>query len=180
MDILDILISVIASTGLVTLIFKWFLQKDLEKYKNNLKQESIRFSKLYEERANVIKNMYSKLSSLELQMKSLVQPFRPSGYNVEEKRADAATKINDFITLAHEHKIFFNVHTCQLIDDILSEFKEMYNKFTILKIDDVDDDSIPQGQKTQEWVDMWSSLTQGRVSQLKSELENEFRLILGV
>ena len=54
------------------------MDKDIERFKNDLKQETIRFSKLHEPRAIVIRDLYNKLVEFEVSMINLTNYLQPS------------------------------------------------------------------------------------------------------
>jgi hypothetical protein len=160
------------------------LDKTLESYKNTLLQIShenqIKFSKLHQERAEVIKQLYSKLVRMEKSMTSFMNPFQWTGEPPEEeKRKIASTDAQDFMNFFEENEVLLNPETCKIINSISDAFYKAWREHNryLRK-------SNMKLQLTEEDID--KSLTafeetlKKEVPSLKEKLKDDFRQNLGV
>ncbi|MFA6525648.1 MAG: hypothetical protein WCT33_05285 [Patescibacteria group bacterium] len=171
---------------LIKSITKHFLDKDFEKYKLELNQlleeNKIRFSKLHEERAEVIKNVYQKLDRSIDSTQSLINPVQWSGEKTsEEKKKIAVEYANDFIRYYSENKIFFSNETCQILDDITEQLKDTFKKYWAKELFEK---SSSEGKNfgtrsIESWEQAWEKI-KTNVPEAQSRLADDFRRILGV
>ena len=66
-------------TWLIRQIFLNYFNKDIEKFKSEIKQEQIRFSRLHEKRAEVIEELYITLADFDTKINSLISPVQWAG-----------------------------------------------------------------------------------------------------
>jgi len=158
------------------------IDKTLEEYKNSLQQVSqehqIRFSKLHADRAETIKTLFSKLVKMEDSIGSFIAPFQ--GVNepsADDKARIAATDGNDFLDYYQSNQILFNDHTCEIIDQLNTEFKTAFNKHS-LHLRTIKNQSglsaISQGE------DPYFDILKNKIPTLKRKLSEDFRKTLGV
>jgi len=186
---------------LIRSIIKHFLDKDIAVYQNKLQENSkqqiaefkhnlektalehkIRFSKLHEERANVIKEIYTRYIEFELSMKKFVSVFEAENDPTkEELKKEVISTGNKFFKYLKDKRIFFAEKTCSLIDEIEDFQKEMWIQFEHGKVYKSSSDETA-GQQ-QERINKWYKIDEAirkTGKELKSNLENKFRIILGV
>ena len=138
-----------------------FLNKDIEKHKYNLErialEHSVRFTKLHEKRAEVIEKLYSKYIDFDL----AIFKFIESDNNEWKKELEKEAKIagDTYFDYSKDKNLFFPEETSELI-----------NKISNIQIDKLQS----TGQKKN-----YQHL-QAEGKKLKTNLENEFREILGV
>lgn len=192
----DTLVNIALSIGLFSAIAlgiaagvafvgkKWvntYFQKQQEKYETELEKEKIRYSNLYNKRAKIIEELYQNLVSFDNEMRSLSKPFQ--GVNEkeqDEKMKDVAEEGEKFQECYEMNKIYLEASTCEKIDELISETSDIFKDFSMLRIHDMEDNSIDSSEKMEKWHENWKSLDEGEVNQIKSEIEKQFRSILGV
>ncbi|RKR08194.1 hypothetical protein C8C83_5429 [Flavobacterium sp. 90] len=159
------------------------LDKNLESHKSLLSQASqenqIRFSKLHSDRAEIVKNLYSKLVTMEKSMNSFMAPFQAAGdIPLEEKRRIAANDGNDFSDYFDSNEIFFNENTCSIINSINENFEKAFNEFTAIS------PGQPNAQneilRMHKSMNAYYDILNKKVVELKSKLKADFRDTLGV
>lgn len=171
---------------LIKVIAKHFLDKDFEKYRLNLhklvEEHKIRYSKLYEERAHVLKNLYQKLVTAHDSIHSLVRPMQWSGEkDSAEKMKIAVTGTNDFIWFYSQNKIFFSKKTCESLESIISTLKTTLADFQMKEVykEDMKFDQNAGKEHMKLWTTAWDRINKEAPKALAT-LEDEFRVILGV
>lgn len=165
-----------------------YLVGRIEAYKNNLEkianEHAVRFQRLHTERAEIVKTFYEKLVFVDDTLHSTLRFFQRVGEpTLEEKVGKLFDQFNDLREYFLPKRIFFEKNTCELIDKILESAKGVFYDITTLPVD-------PQGspykydrELLKERHDFWEKargIHNKEISQLKNELEKEFRTILGV
>jgi hypothetical protein len=178
-DIIKYFLSFSVIVAGITYLLKHFadlyFNKDIERFKSELEkitiEHQIRYAKLHEERAHVIKEVYRKIAVAEKWMKEYVTPIDLGGLPpIEERSKRAAESANEFVDYYKENKIFLNNDICKLLDEIHKCIAEAWIKFN--QKDRVRPDK-------DYWGDSWQTITE-KLPQIKEKLENDFRNILGV
>src|SRR5687768_3467558 len=117
--------------------YKNSLQKETEAFTHNLNLETekfrhalnisatehqIKYSKLYEERGNVIKSIYGLLLELEEALANLTTMFQgPQWTQDKEREKQANESIQKLRNYLNQNRIFFSENLCQKIEAILSD-----------------------------------------------------------
>lgn len=157
---------------IIRYMFKNFIDKDLEKFKSKLEQETIRFSKLHEDRAYAIKELISKIVDFDSVMHKLTSPFETSDDDREEVFKKAGEVANDFLIFSKKNRIYFNPKICELIDTIDKKGKDAWYAWLLSK------DNAHNHQDIDNWKKAWESVDE--IPDLIDNLEEQFREILGV
>jgi uncharacterized membrane-anchored protein YhcB (DUF1043 family) len=154
------------------------IDKELSRFQAELDKEKLQFSQLHNERARITAELYEKFILFEEDMRSLTDPMeRGEEPPKDEKLQTAAESGNEFINFYMKNKIYFPPEICDTIEDLHEEMKSVYNQFGIYK----PYESRPgDPQDPGEWLEMWKRVTEDDVPELKEELENHFRELLGV
>ncbi|AGK97587.1 hypothetical protein [Clostridium pasteurianum] len=183
-SIIKFLISVTSISGVIIYLsksmFSHVLSKDLEKYKKKLeslnKEYEIKFSKLHEERAKVIRDLYYSLVEMESNYKILFElyiekliDYSPLN-NIKKKIFD---NISLFNNQYKKNRIYFNNDICILCDEINVKFNK-------IKIGDFITCIENRTQIDEYQVKLSKSLLDEDILKLRNKLEDEFRKILGV
>ncbi|MDT0605045.1 hypothetical protein [Thalassotalea castellviae] len=165
-----------------------FINGRVESYKKNLEriasENSIRFQNLHSERANIIKEFYEKLSSLEEALHSTLKPFQPS-YEIEltEKVKLLSIQFNELREYYLPKRIFFEKKLCTLIESVLDTARGVFFDITTHPVS-IDDSTYQYDRELmKERHQFWESardINKNEISKLKSELEDEFRKLLGI
>ncbi len=165
-----------------------FMQGRLESYKNNLEkiaiEHSVRFQSLHAERAIIIKNFYAKLSNLDESLYSALRRFQSVGEtDLEEKVHKLADDFHSLRRYFLPNRIFFEKELCIKIDNILELAKDTFIDMTSFPVNPNDpsirNDSIAVRERHDFWAEA-RSIHGNEITSLKSELEDEFRGILGI
>lgn len=161
--------------------YKNELNKDYEKYKTDIqllaKENELRFSKLHNDRVEVIKNIYSKIVDVELNLFTLVRilrnesPDKPDWMNLITKTDQSFHDLQYYYT---QNRIYFTADDCSLFSDICTLIIELFD----IKIFT---DYIQDKKKIEdEWFEKADKLINSEIPKLQFRIENIFRNILGV
>lgn len=154
------------------------IDKELKRLQAELDKEKHQYSQLHDDRARITAELYEKFVVFEEDMRSLTDPVEyPNEPQKEDKLQTAAESGNEFLNFYMKNKIYFPPEICDTIEDLHDEMQSVYNKFGIYK-------PYKSGpgdpQDTGEWMDAWKRVTEDEVPELKEELEDHFRGLLGV
>jgi hypothetical protein len=165
-----------------------YLSGKLESHKKNLEriaaEHSIRFQHLHSERATVVKEMYEKLVTLDESLDSTLRRFQAAGEESLEDKVSALS--NNFNALRNYYlpkRIFFDEPLCELIDQILESAKGIFYDITTHAVNPEDPSYQYARELLTERHEFWKKargIHNNEVSDLKKNLENEFRNILGI
>lgn len=173
-------IAVVSFSWLIKKYFEKLFDKDLEKFKSALEMQSVKFSiryeKLHSERIIVIKEVYKKIVRTNKSFSSLMNPLQLVEELPEvEKGKVAAKDANELTEYYEENRIFFDEKLAEEIDSLLSEFKIAWSEFQASRISkELRDGKIMLNQ----WSNAWKQIER-KVPEIKKQLENKFRNILG-
>ena len=165
-----------------------YLAGRVEAYKNNLEkianEHSIRFQRLHTERAEVIKDIYAKLCFLDDTLYSTLRPFQAVGEpELKEKVQKLSEQFNDLRTYFLPKRIFFEEKLCMLIDSILDAAKGVFYDITTYPVDTTELSYKHDRELLKERHEFWDkarNIHKNEMAELKKELEQEFRRILGI
>jgi polyhydroxyalkanoate synthesis regulator phasin len=171
--------------GFVALIARYairqYFEKELRGFQSQLNREGIVFSDLHTSRAEVIIEFYSKLTEFDEDMKSLVDPVLSRGeLSREEKIKQAGESGEELRKYYRKHKIYFPSEICDTMDNLLSQYQDTFHEFSIKQIHDPEASLYDEGERTTKWLEDWESLTENEVPEMRTELEEHFRELLGV
>ena len=129
-----------AVVWVIKALAKQLLSKDIERYRSELKLESIthqvRFTKLHEQRAEIIKNLYSKIVELDHAATGLnIMVERGSAWDALKKQADDFfDKICDLRRFISFNGIYFSdelvKNICELNFNLCPEVLGIYRDYT--------------------------------------------------
>lgn len=198
-----ILTFLIGMSGITTaLIFiakftiKWIGDAGLEKYKNELIQESIKYkseldkdletfkikyTRLHLEQVEIIKLLYSKLIKAEKLLENLVRPIKINPERTDEELSkEVVEKVNDFIDYYDENEVIFNEETCKTIDQIKSNYIKVWNTYARNQIYNKNASGELWIKLADEMRKMYETILEGEIQNLKKELKTDFRKKLGI
>ena len=165
-----------------------FLQGRVESHKNELEriasEHSIRFQSLHTTRAEVISGFYEKLVLLDDTLHSTLRPFQAIGEpELKDKVEVLSIQFNEIREYFLPKRIFFEKNICELIDSILEAAKGVFYDITTLPVDI--QDSVYQYDRgtlkeRHEFWDKARKIHGNEITQLKNQLEDEFRKLLGI
>lgn len=152
------------------------LTRDLEKYKADLKitaiEYSVRYERIFNQRAEIITELYSLIVDTEMTFNRYISPWQIGERDpITQRQAagDAGNAMQDF----YLHKrIFFEESLATEIDKLMDIFRESWHKFHASHRNKNNTDN-------KLWDEAWNNL-QGPIKTSKQKLEKEFRSILGI
>jgi hypothetical protein len=160
------------SVFIIGLFIKKWTDKALRTYQ-------IRFSKLHSDRADVIRELYSKLVNMEKSLRSYMNRVQYKNAPSEKEQQEMAAKdTGNFITFFDENRIFFDTNVCDLIEKIYEECRKAWIDFHIYS-DVTHLPQVIQSKKAELQLDAYNSIKE-KFPELRKKLEDEFRKLLGV
>ncbi len=188
-------ISVITAgmTYVVKVVIKLLMDRNLEKYKTELskeinleiehakkeferlnKESEIKFSKLHEERANAIKELYKRLVEVEIFFRTFYsQNFDKFNryYKFSVSTEHLFTKISDFVEFYEVNKLLFSDEAYNALSILHDAFNLVYISNTKMLDDMKSKDELRQGCEC---------ILDIIIPEQKALLEREFRSNIGV
>ncbi|MDB2240019.1 hypothetical protein [Halorubrum ezzemoulense] len=154
------------------------VDKELNRYQTELEKDKLRFSELHTQRAEITVELYKRFVEFEEDMRSLTDPVERSGEPSKDEKLKAARDSgNQFVNFYMKNKIYFPPHICETVEELNRELKDVFSKFRIYR---PYDSSPGDPHDIDQWHDSWKKVTEEEVPELKSELEDHFRDLLGV
>jgi len=176
------------------------LNQDLELHKNKLNQESknfqnlldiklnqfnIQFSKLHQDRAEVIKGLYHRL----IELQSAMVDFTARGHivvqNAQKEKSERTERVNkafkDFINFYLPNKIYFEKELADILDKVSSEYWNKGADFAAMS-EELEESDLPSDLyiDNRKKIKEISEIVKNEYPKVIAELENEFREMLGV
>jgi hypothetical protein len=181
--------------------YKTSLQHETEKFRYNLNFEAekfghelntaatehqIRYAKLYEERGQVIKEVYSLLLDLENSLEKLTTVFQGSEWTTDSDR-DKVVKgnIRKLRSYLEQNRIFFSEPLCSKIENILSDAHKITVDMFIAKSTEKINERrryILEERALLSPLEMWHELdrkVQEEIKAARLDLAQEFRTLVG-
>jgi uncharacterized membrane-anchored protein YhcB (DUF1043 family) len=208
-DIIKFLISISGLSTIIIYIVKKLVDKSLdagiEKYKGNLNLEleshkaelakvntehQFKYSKLYEQRADKIRELYTMLYELEQKLKFLTSLFQGSEWSTDKERDEAVR--NQVLSLEEAlelNRIYFNDGLCSKIQSIIEQSRAIQNQIFGAKLIQKRHDDLIATNRGQAIVDPHEPVNKWRdagflveieINSARLELANEFRSMIGV
>ena len=194
-ELIKFLIGTVGIAGLIAYlgrkIIDNYFSRSVERYKTELEKTrfeyQVKFSKLHEERALVIKELFSKLVTVEKSMGSFVAIFEPAGQPPkEEKGKIAAEDFNLFVDYFGLNEIYFQDDITELVYKIINEIKEAWYKFIMYPSYKNTEHFLPdpklaelEEKKIKNWIEAWKTIRED-LPPLRTRLKKELQKLLGV
>jgi len=154
------------------------IDKELSRFEAELDKEKLQFSQLHNERARITAELYERFVVFEEDMRSLTDPIEHTDSpSKDDKLQTAAESGNEFINFYMKNKIYFPPRICDTIEELHSEMKSVHTEFSILE---PYRSSPGDPQNPKDWLEAWENITEDEVPELKEDLEEHFRELLGV
>ena len=182
-----------ASIWLGKLIITKAFDVGIEKYKADLArttmEHQVRFSKLHEQRAEVIKSLFSKIIDLEgLLIRCTTIAQGPEYIYETERDTDARKGLIELINDFDQNKIYFSVVTVPKFEAIFKESWDIISQMAKVRrdgaaVDKYVQDHLPIPERYIRYDELWDKAfdrTTQEFRSLKEDLANEFRLLLGI
>lgn len=132
----------------------------------------------------MIETLYAQLVETDQEFHSLIKPFQPAGEpQPTEKFSAFIKKYNEYYRFFQKKRIYFPPQMCETIDKLNRVIFVSHLELSIYPLDwDSPEFSFHPSlvnEKREYWTKVWDRYNSDVVN-LKKELENSFRLILGV
>jgi hypothetical protein len=185
--------------------YKTSLQKETESFRHNLNFEvekfrhelntsatehQIRYSKLYEERGQVIKSIYNLLLDLENSLASLTSMFQGHEWTTDiERDKKVKENIQSLQSYLEQNRIFFTETLCVKIETIISDSYQITVDMHMAKRTEVMNENYNKrghtlGEKALlKPLEIWRELdnkVQKEIKTARLDLAQEFRALIGV
>jgi hypothetical protein len=173
--------------------YKAELTKDIEEFKNELSKVSmehqVRFSKLHEQRAEIVKYFFGEIVELEGLLIHATSINQGPEFMLDIQRDDTAMdKIRGLINYFDLNRIFFSKSTVVKVDAIFKESWEIIAQMRAVRrsaseANRYTKQNTPLPQSYVSASDLWDKAFERSHYQykaLKEELANEFRMLLGI
>lgn len=153
-----------------------FVDREIARHEAELGSPRVASSRLHDERASVVLELYQRLVAFERAMRAL--PAGGAGdAATDELLQEARESGNDFADYYAENKIYFPPTTCDAVERIRDEMNHVF-------LDVRAGSSHGRGPEPRTDVERsvanWHDVSQDEVPELKAELEDHFRELLGV
>lgn len=157
--------------------FKMKLQNESELYKSNLsivaKEHEIKFTNLQEERAKIIKELYVILVDFSDNVRAFVLLIQTKNEFNDQFRSQAAHKFYNLLNYFKYNEMYFNENFCNQFEEFMSEAAKINT--SIQKV------NLGESEESLNLLyDNFSRIVSERILPLKSKIQNEFRLLIGV
>lgn len=190
--------AIIAS--LVYLFQKYFekaLNKNLEKYKNDLKTEleltkaklqneldiklfeyQTKFSLFHQKQATITAELYKKLYYSSNSIVDLTKPIQIGGQkDLNLKKKETAEILNDLINFFNENRIYFNEEICKKLDEIIKVIRDALIEFDIAHNFGMNGSESYKKDDSELWLEAWKIINT-KLPTINKELEKFLRDIL--
>jgi len=158
--------------------YKNELGKEIEAYKNKLgmlaKEKEIKFSKLHQERAELIKQIYNEINLFQSFLRGYLSLARNASFNEQTKGflARIAEFVPNVLSIYNPNKIVFSKKSCEMLDSFITKAGDI-----IEKIMNMDHENISNHLYVLQGLSDEAEMT---IEPIKKNLEDEFRDLLGV
>ena len=148
---------------------------DLDKLK---KEHEVIFTNLHEKRATVIEELYSRLVETDDAFHSIIKPFQDdSEPSLKNKFSTFVKAYNEYYYFFQKKRVYFSPSVCKIIDQLNMVLVESHTEIAWNSPDEFH--PVLMKEKRERWIKVWDLYNNNMVN-LKKELENSFRSILGV
>jgi hypothetical protein len=160
------------------------LLRQTEEFKAGLKilelEHQIKYTKLHEERASSIKNIYSLLIELQTKLSALTTLFQgPEWTQDRKKESDARESLDSLKNYFLLNRIYFKQSLCDQIDEILNLSWSIIVDMSVNKSKASYHETGPEAvQALKEWQEIDRRVTK-EINSARLNLENEFRKLIG-
>lgn len=158
--------------------------KVLEEFKSALQvaavQHQVTFSKLHEERAKVIEEVYGLLAELDMAMRPLVSILRTASDPPKGKMAETAQEaLRSLYRCIRKKDLFFDDATRKLMDDITNRYTSAFARMTLYPLDEPARTDAEDVYKAAFWKDA-ADMVHDDIPPLMERLPMELQKLLGV
>lgn len=153
-----------------------FVDKEIARHEAELADHRVASSRLHEERASVVIELYRRFVRFERDMRALTTGGA-SDHSSDELLQKATASGNDFATYYEENKIYFPPGTCGAVESVQDAMADVFDDFRAGRSGG---GRPEQPTDVESHLASWRDVTEDEIPELKCELENHFRELLGV
>jgi lipopolysaccharide biosynthesis regulator YciM len=154
------------------------LDKEVSEFRNELEKETLQFSQLHEKRAEFTGELYQRFVEFEDALRDLTHLLEQPSDDTKEEELDAAAKAgNNFLNYYMKRKIYFPKEICNTIEEAVEESMEIVNE---QRIQAAKSEVHLGPEDFEKEVEHWERVTEEDIPDLKEDLEEHFRELLGV
>ena len=160
------------------------LDRKTEEFRAELKklelEHNIRYSKLHEERATVIKKMYSLLIELQGKLKDLTTLFQgPEWVSDIKRETNAKESLDSLKNFFLVNRIYFKTDLCDKIDEIIRDSWSIIVDMNLTKMNaQFSETGHERAKASNEWHKIDERVSK-EINSARLFLENEFRKLMG-
>lgn len=153
-----------------------FVDGEIARHDAELRDRRVTSSRVHEERARIVVELYQRLVRFERDMRAL-QSGGPDERSSDELLRTATQSGTDFEEYYAENRIYFPPDACDAVERVRDEMNQV---FLDMRAGASHGDRQEQGADVERWLATWHDATEDQVPELKAELEEQFRELLGV
>lgn len=153
-----------------------FVDGEIARHDAELRDRRVTSSRVHEERARIVVELYQRLVRFERAMGALASE-QPGDRSADELLQRATQSGNDFAEYYAEHRIYFPPDACEAVERLRDEMNQV---FLDMRAGASQVDTPDRGTEVEHWLTTWRAATEDQVPELKAELEEQFRELLGV
>lgn len=193
----NFIFSLLLSSGVIIYIAKLVVDKLLEaalkKYSSNLElikvEHQIKFSKIFEEKAEIVKELYQSLYELEKSLFVLTSIFQGPEWSGPERTNQSIEKRNICVELLEKNRIYFTDSFSDILNGTFLECNDVIAKMQDAKFREqmqreASESGVPASFKDgKRALDIWREQEEKVLNDIRNRriaLVAEFRNILGV
>lgn len=159
-------------------LFQNKLELDLSEHRSHLEMLTFKNSKFHEKRLNILTELYAKLSDLNIYMHDLTAIFKTikEDYQKEEfeRMEKAKNAFNDFMFCFERNRIFIDETTCNLFQEIRSEYFGNLVKYNTTQI------LNKEGKYVYDLMKEIQKAMQSTIPKIREDLEKQIRRTISV
>lgn len=155
------------------------INKEINDYKNELEKDRLRYSKLHNKRAEITAELYKRFIEFEEDLRSLTHPMEHTGDPSKEDKIEKTAKSgNNFLNYYMKHKIYFPPQICDTVEKLIEESMDIHKRSRLRAAKSQHRQISPEDFEDN--IENWKKVNEEDIPELKTELENHFRQMLGV
>jgi hypothetical protein len=143
-------------------------------------EHQVRFSRLHDERAAVIAELYGHLVEALWEAESFLSPMEWVGEpDKKEKHKTAMKKLVDLYRYFDKHRIYLPPALCTSLEKLVIDVRSHVSLFgTYVRIDEISLSDSTYEEKQKAWDSGWDAI-KNQIPLARQSLESEFRSLLG-
>lgn len=172
------ILTSILSSGVFAAVAKYLLSIELEYLKSDLSnaafQKQTTFARLHEKRAEIIAELYCKLTEADRATKMLLFHDILSQDELKKREKEAFVAIGVFNEYIDTHQLYFEEPLCNLLNDLTLNFMKGWATHKEAFLPDQDRIRIDPKERKEAW-----QYFSQQVPPIRKEIEATFRKLLG-